>query len=223
LQPRVVRHASALPRLSRAPIFVPYGKEIVLGYIGTMDRERGVDSLLAAMRWLPENVSLRLVGRVPGQGAGNRSPVWLADLLREPKIGERVELVPPVPIGQVAGEIDRCDILLQPASEDIISLRYRAPLKLFDYMVRGKPIVAADVPCHRELLQDGVNACMYRYNDPKHLAEKIMSLVKHPWQAEVLSQRAWEQSADHTYEARARRILELVDEVYERQHGRQSA
>lgn len=223
LQPYVVRHASALPRLPRPPELRPFGDRVVLGYIGTIDRERGVDSLIAAMRWLPKQFVLRLVGRIPERRSNGQRPAWLDDLLNEPTIRGKVELVPPVPISQVVQEIDLCDILLQPASDDIISIRYRAPLKLFDYMIRGKPIVAADVACHRELLQDNVNACLYRHGDAQHLAACIMSLVEHPQQAEVIARTAWEQSAEYTYDARARHILELIDEVWERRHAADSA
>ena len=220
LQPHVVRHASALPRLPRLPELHAFGSRVVLGYVGAIDQERGVDSLVAAMRGLSDRFMLRLVGRFREPIASGQRPAWLSVLLNDPAIRTKVELVPPVPVGQVAEEIDRCDILLQPASDHVISLRYRAPLKLFDYMVRGKPIIAADVPCHKELLQDGVNACLYRYDDVEHLAACIKSLAEQPRQAAAIARVAWEQAAGYSYDARARRILELVDEVWEhRQAG----
>ena len=219
LRPDVVRHASALPRLPRPPELHSFGGRVVLGYVGTIDQERGVDSLVAAMRYLSERFVLRLVGRISGQGPSGQRPAWLDELLRNPAIRSKVELIPPVPVCQVAEEIDRCDILLLPASDDIISLRYRAPLKVFDYMVRGKPIVAADVPCHRELLQDGVNARLYRYNDVEHLAACIKSLAEQPRQAEALARAAWEQAADYGYDARAQSILELIDEFWRKRRS----
>ena len=215
LQPRVVRLTSALPRLPQPPVLRPFGDRVVLGYVGTIDTYRGVDRLLAAMRLLPENYVLRLVGRVPGRSDSGQGPEWLDDLLRDPHIGSKVDLHPLVPVDQVTEEIDNCDIVLQSASSDILTQRYASPIKSFDYMVRGKPIIAADVPCHRELLQDGVNARLYRYDDVEHLAACVKSLVEQPRQAEALARAAWEQSADYSYDARAQRILELVDEVWE--------
>ena len=76
-----------------------------------------------------------------------------------------------------------------------------------------KPIVAADVPCHRELLQDGVNARLYRYDDPEHLAACIQSLVELPREALEIVRTAWQQAAEYSYDGRAQRILELVGEV----------
>lgn len=215
LQPHVIRHASGLPRLRKPPVLPPIGDKVVLGYTGTIDRKRGVDVLIRAMLHLPEGYVLRLVGRIKGQMAGGRRPGWMNELLSQPDIGEKVELVQQVAAGQVADEIDRCHIMLQPSSDEIISFRYRAPLKLFDYMVRGKPIVAAGVSCHLELLQDGSSARIYRPGDPEDLAACVKSLVEQPRQAEAIARTAWKQSVDYTYDVRARRILELVDAALE--------
>jgi len=219
LQPRVVRHASSLPRLSHPPVLKPMGNRIELGYMGTVDTYRGVDKLILAMRYLPPNYHLRIVGRVAGRSEDGRDSVWLTELLNDPQIHSKVELIPPVPVQQVAEEIDRCDILIQPASNHILTLRYASPLKSFDYMVRGKPIIATDVACHRELLQDEVNSCLYRLDDVHHLADRIQFLANQPRLMETIACKAWEQSADYTYDARARRILELVDEVWERRYA----
>ena len=222
LQPYVIRHASGLPRLRQPPVLRRIGDRVVLGYTGTIDQLRGVDILIKAMLHLPEGYVLRLVGRIQGQMADGRRPGWINELLSQPDIGEKVELVRPVPADRVADEIDRCHIMLQPSSDEIISFRYRAPLKLFDYMVRGKPIVAAGVPCHLELLQDGSNARIYRPGDTEDLAACILSLVEQPRQAQAIARMAWEQSVDYTYDVRAKRILELVDEVWEMRRSKEA-
>jgi glycosyltransferase involved in cell wall biosynthesis len=216
LDPYVVRHASALQRLNSF-LEPKFKDKVVLGYVGTIDQIRGVDILIDVMRELPNKFLLRLVGRIEGK-QGELLPAWLQNRLNTKEIREKVILVPSVPVHQVEHEIDQCDILLQPASDDVISLLYRAPLKLFDYMVRGKPIIAADVPCHKELLRDGFNARLYRHGDVENLASCILSLVSFPEQAQSIARNAWEQSVDYTYQARAGRIFALVDRVRERRH-----
>ena len=203
LGPHLVQHASPLPRLSHPPDLHISRDRVLLGYMGTVDLFRGVDQLLEAMRFLPDNYRLRLVGRIPGRSESGDGPQWLDGLLGDPQVGPKVELVPRVPVAQVAGEIDRCDILLQPASSHPHTAYYASPLKSFDYMVRGKPIVAADVPCHIEMFEDGVNARLYRHDDPQHLADSIKSLVNQPRQANAIALGAWAQSAESSYPARA--------------------
>ena len=218
VEPRVVPLCTGLQRLRRPPVVRLSSEQVVLGYIGTVDIEHGIGDLFQAVGLLPENYVLRIVGRVR---AGVQA--WLDRWMEDPARLRRIELRPPINYSEVMAEIDACDIVLAPAGNTVHSKRYRSPLKLFDYMARGKPIVAAGVPCHLELLQDGVNARIYRPGDPEDLAACIMSLVQQPQQAEGIVRMAWEQSANYTYDARARRILELVDEVWEERHARCSA
>ena len=207
VQPQVVRHASPLSRTSSPPQIRFFGKNITLGYIGTIDQYRGVNIILEAMRLLPKNYTLRIVGRMRKEK--DVASDWLNKYLNDPLIRTRVELKNVVPIHKVAGEIDRCDIVLQPASNDIIDTRYASPLKSYDYMMRGKPIVAADVPCHHELFQDGENAILYSVT-PQHLADRITYLGNNPDHAERIARAGWEQAVDFTYSQRAHTILSFA-------------
>jgi glycosyltransferase involved in cell wall biosynthesis len=207
IQPHLVRHASSLPRAS-TPAPIHFQKKVVLGYVGTIDLYRGVNTLLEALQFLPHNYVLRLVGRIKQEKGVD--PSWLNSYMNDPLISDRVELINQVPVHAVAEEIDRCDIVLQPASHDTIDSRYASPLKSFDYMARGKPIIVADVPCHRELFQDGENGIFYRVGKPQHLAGRITNLVSHPDLAARIAQTGWKQSVDYTYQYRAEKILSLT-------------
>jgi len=207
IRTQVVRHASSLQRVPRPPQIRSFDHKIVLGYIGTIDQYRGVNLLLDAMRLLPQNYSLRLVGRFRQEKGVD--PNWLNKYMEDPQISTRVDVIGAVPTREVAAEIDRCDIVLQPASSDLIDARYASPMKSYDYMVRGKPIVAADVPGHHELFRDGENAILYRL-EPECLAESIKRLVNHPDLAEKIATAGWEQSIEYTYQRRAAKILSFV-------------
>jgi glycosyltransferase involved in cell wall biosynthesis len=207
IQPQVIRHASPLARTSITPQIRSFGEKITLGYIGTIDQYRGVHTIVEAMRFLPPNYHLRLVGRIRQEEGIN--PDWLLDYLKDPLISSRVEWINAVPIHAVPEEIDRCDIVIQPASRDIIDSRYASPLKSYDYMVRGKPIVVADVPCHHELFRNGENGILYQV-DPQHLAECIARLCNNPDQAEKIARAGWEQAIEYTYPRRAEKILSLA-------------
>jgi len=210
LKPHFIQLASPLPRLKKNPQIRSFGEKVILGYIGTIDQYRGVNILLEAMRFLPEKFSLRIVGRLRQEDGAD--PDWLEKYMQDPQINSRVELNIVDSIRDVAGEIDRCDIVVQPASNDVIDSRYAAPLKSFGYMVRGKPIVAGDVLSHRELFRDGKNAALYRL-DPKSLADCVINLVNNPEQAERIAHGAWEQAADYNFACRAQNILSLITQT----------
>jgi glycosyltransferase involved in cell wall biosynthesis len=221
VRPIVLSLASGIPRLHGGPrsFLRDNTQRVVLGYVGTIDRTHGVDQISRALRFLPDGICLRVVGRPTEEGDARGTPAWLSNLLSDPCIAKKVEFYAPVSYSKVAEEIDKCDLMLLPAGSSLHRSKYVAPLKFFDYMARGKPIIAAGVPAHLELLQDGINARLYRPGDAEHLAACIMAVVNQPEQAEAIARTAWEQSAMYTYDARAQRILELLDELRERRES----
>lgn len=213
----VLPMSTALPRLGQLPeVKFSHGR-VLLGYVGTVDSLHAVRELVDAIKILPDRYALRFVGRI-----GLDTEVETKQWMKDPILSNRIEFVPPIDYSQVKTEIDGCDILLAPAGSTVHSLRYRSPLKLFDYMARGKPIVAASAPSHKELLEDGVNARLYRPGDPTDLAAKIMSLAEQPQRAQAIAHKAWEDSTNYTYDARAKRVVELVDETWDRRCRKES-
>lgn len=206
IQPKVIGQASSVPRLPQ-PLRTEFGDEIVIGYIGTIDQLRGVKVLLDAVQYLPQNYKLRLVGKVRQEKGVDTN--WLDAYLKDPSINAQIEYFPPVPLEQVANEIDQCDILIQPATKNTEYDRYASPLKAFDPMMRGKPILAADTPGMRALYQNGKSADFYHI-DPRTLAEKITNLVLHPEHVEKIAHAGWEQGEEHTYLHRAEKILSFA-------------
>jgi len=207
LQPLVLTLASPLPRLEKPPKII-FGEKIVIGYIGTIDKFRGVDVLLDSIRLLPENYSLRIVGRFRQEKGVD--PNWLKKYTENPEIASRLDINIVEQIMDVAGEIDRCDILIQPASNDILDARYAAPLKSYGYMVRGKPIIAGDVQCHRDLFENGKDVLLYALT-PKQLANSIISLGSNPSFAEKIAFGAWEKSEYFTFTRKVNDFLSMVD------------
>ena len=56
----------------------------------------------------------------------------------------------------MAGLVQRFDIALQP---DVVA--YASPLKMFEYLALGKPILAPDTANIREILSDRENALLF--------------------------------------------------------------
>jgi len=199
---------SNVPRVRTAPEIKTFGSQIVLGYIGTIDRQRGVDMLLDALKILPGNVTLRLVGRLRKESGVD--PAWLENYLQDPELSNRISLQVEDPIKDVAAEIDKCDILIQTASNDQQYARYGVPLKAFCYMNRGKPIIVGDVPCFHEFFQGGQN-CIYYKLDPNSLAEAILTLVNNPGLAEKIARGALERSEEFDLSHRVEKILAVIN------------
>lgn len=216
IEPHVIPSSTGLPRLNKAPVINLLSNPIILGYIGTLDPQHGVEDLFHAVKLLPENFVLRIIGRVR-----SACETWFNNLIKDHSIINRVELKPHINYPDIIKEIDGCDILLAPAGNTLHSIKYRSPMKIFDYMARGKPIVAAGVPCHLEILQNSVNALIYTPSMPNELAAQILTLAKNSHLAEAIAKTAWEQSANYTYDMRVEQILKLVDENCGRGNAKQ--
>ena len=205
--PEVVSLASPLTRPDKPP-FKGFGDSVLLGYIGTIDTFRGVDNLVKSLLILPDNFEVKLVGKFRVEEGVDSS--WLQSLSIMPGIAGRLHLNITDHIQDVAKEIDECDIVVQTASPNLGDSRYATPQKAYGYMVRGKPILAADVPGHRDLFLDGKNALCFQLN-PQDLAEKAIFLWNNPEFAERIARGAWETSEAYSYTRRAKEILGLIN------------
>lgn len=102
------------------------------------------------------------------------------------------------------------DVLVLPNSgADLISARYTSPMKLFEYMASGTPLVASDVPSVREVLDDSL-ATLVASDDPPALAAGIRRALNDPESAARAARARAKVAAQYTWDARARSILSAL-------------
>jgi len=86
-----------------------------------------------------------------------------------------------------------------------------SPLKIFEYMLSGRPIAAPRAPGVEEVLKDGINAFLFDPLDPADAARKVMLLLRDKELSEKLASNAKNIAlSKYTYRARARTLLELL-------------
>jgi len=115
--------------------------------------------------------------------------------------------------GAVAGYLATAHVLVLPNTATRISERYTSPLKLFEYLAAGRPIVASDLPALREVVTADVDAVLVPPGDPRALAEGIARVLRDPELAERLSAQAWSRAAAFSWTARAERIDQVLQGV----------
>jgi glycosyltransferase involved in cell wall biosynthesis len=87
-----------------------------------------------------------------------------------------------------------------------------SPLKIFEYMAAGLPIVTSDLPVLREILEPGRDAAMTPPGDADALAVAVRALALDPQERLRLAQSAHERLASNTWDTRAARILDFLRE-----------
>jgi glycosyltransferase involved in cell wall biosynthesis len=84
-----------------------------------------------------------------------------------------------------------------------------SPLKLFEYMSWGKPILCSDLPVLREVIEDGRNGLLLPPDDPTAWAAALCRLMDNPDEGERLGNKARADFlARHTWRQRANRVLD---------------
>ena len=184
---------------------VPAGPPYRIIYVGNLFRRKGVFTLVQALSRLPETYSLEIAG-----GSPESRPAFEAHL-QACRVGPRVRmhgvLAPPA----VPALLQIAHVAVLPNSTDSdVSSRYTSPLKMFEYMAAGVPIVASDVPAIRQVLRHDVNAWLVPPDEPAALAAGLAHVCGHPEIARRLAAQARRDVLSRTWDARAERILTFI-------------
>jgi glycosyltransferase involved in cell wall biosynthesis len=202
-------HLAVIPdgvRLEPRRTFTPPGRhgDPIVAYAGHLYPWKGVSVLLRALSLLPNARGL-IIGGHPGETDLETTRRDAASL----GLAERVRFTGAVPPSEVAALLAGADVLVLPNTSTRLSAQYTSPLKLFEYLAAGKPIVASDLPSIREVLEDGRNAVLAAPDDAAALASAITRVVADPALAERIARQAFGEAAEYTWARRAER-LELL-------------
>lgn len=199
--------AAVVPSAVDTNLFKPVwqgGDGRTVAWVGTLQFWKGLELLLEALALAP---ALRL--KVVGGGKPEDEQRLKAEIARLGLDG-RVELTGRVAQADIPLHVKTCACAVHPLPpEHSISARFTSPLKLFEYLAMGLPIVAADVPSVREVLQDGRTARLYQAGNSKALAAALTEVVSDNALAKRLSANAATEGAGHSYQHRAKQLLEL--------------
>lgn len=172
-------------------------------YTGGLLAWKGVDVLVDAARLLP-TVRFLVAGGMDRDV--ERLRVAAGDLANVRLLGFR-------PPAEVPLHLAAADVVVAPnRSTPAISARYTSPLKVFECMAAGRALVASDLPSLRELLRHGDDAWLVPPDDPIALAGGIERLLADRDLCERLAATLAARAPEHTWDARAQRILAWMEE-----------
>jgi glycosyltransferase involved in cell wall biosynthesis len=189
----------------------PARGQAIAGYAGHLYPWKGIDVFVRALALAPSVRGL-IVGGHPGEADLARVDRLVAEL----GLADRVTMTGLVPPSEVAARLIRATMLVLPNPPSIISERYTSPLKLFEYLSIGRPIIASDLPAFREVLTDGVSARLVRAGDPAALADAMTRVAADPALAERLAAGALALAPSYTWDRRAERLEAVFAEIARR-------
>jgi glycosyltransferase involved in cell wall biosynthesis len=179
----------------------------VVGYAGHLYPWKGPDVLVAALERLP-GVRALVVGGLAGEPDLGR-----VRALADRTVPGRVEFAGQVDPPRVAALLRHADVLALPNTPGRVSAAYTSPLKLFEYMASGRPIVASDLPALREVLRPDANAVLVEAGDASALAAGLARVLADAALAGRLAAQAREDVRAWSWDRRAERVESLIERV----------
>lgn len=161
-------------------------------YLGRISRDRGLDIL----RHLAQH------------GSGEVLLVGDCDDAVEPS--RRLHHRPAVAHREVPGLYRDAELVVLPYQPDLVHADGISPMKLFEAMAAGRPIIASDMAPIREILRDGHNALLVPPGDPAAWAAAVQRLASDPGLAAALASQARQDAGAYSWTSRAAGIARAI-------------
>jgi glycosyltransferase involved in cell wall biosynthesis len=192
-----------------------YGLEgrTVFGYVSTLDHPREGQEFLIEAAAILKSRGRRVACLIVGDGKRRDE---LEQLARRSGVADIVHFAGRVPHAEVAAHYALLDLFVVPRRNDRAA-RYVTPLKPFEALAMGKPLVVADLPALVEIAAPGERGLAFRPEDAGSLASVIETFLDQPGLAERLGDagRRWVVT-ERTWARNGQRYREIVEELLER-------
>src|SRR5438552_841720 len=151
----------------REPLHIPAGPPLLL-LVGRIVPHKGVEHFIEAARYVPE---ARFV--IAGGGSLLEPMRALAESMG---VADRVQFLGRVSDEQLPEVYAACDVFVLPS----VSRLEAFGIVALEAMATGKPVIVADIPGVREIIEDGRDGLLTDPVNPRDLAEKIRRLLSEP-------------------------------------------
>lgn len=189
---------------ARAALGLPQ-KSPLLVYTGnftTMGADKGLSDILRALTALPEATFIAIGGGEIDRERYQREAESL-------HVAGRVQLLGFAPQRVLAEYQRAADILLMPFPDTAHYRNNMSPVKMFEYMASGTPIIATRLPTITEVLNEG-NAVLVTPGEPVALAHAIKMLLAETERGARLALEAQRQVTRYAWRERSARVLAFI-------------
>ncbi|MGF1694907.1 glycosyltransferase family 4 protein [Vibrio lamellibrachiae] len=174
-----------------------------IGFVGTLKPWHGVEKLLESFALLHQShPETRLL--IVGDGPMRKE---LESQIRALNLVDVVKLTGAVEPSNIAHYYQKMDVGVAPYPGDIHF--YFSPLKIYEYMAAGLPVVASNVGQISDLVDDHHHGLLYSAQELSQLTEALTYLVENPSIAHVYGQSGrLSAMKHHSWQSRVERVLD---------------
>lgn len=181
-----------------------------VGYVGGLYPGRGID-IIVELAWRMPNTDFHVIG-----GTEQDVATWKHGVVQT-----NIHFHGHIPHAELGGPFARMDILLAPYQRRVHlrgghgdTVQWMSPMKIFEYMAQGKPIIASDLGVLREILVNGRNCLLAAPDSIDAWESALRRLAEDPKLREALGVEAREALVKkYTWRIRASAILRCLEET----------
>jgi len=179
-----------------------------VGFVGSFAPWQGLEVLIEAARQVKgrgySEIKYLLVGD------GERKPI-LERKVREYKLEQETQFTGRVAYGRVVNYINAFDVCY--LCKEGLAFGF-SPLKLYEYLACGRPVIAGQIDGVREVIEEGQCGYLFEVGDAEELAKRIIQSYQEREKLREMGLRGRKLvESKYTWKATAERIAEVLNEV----------
>lgn len=182
-------------------------------YIGTLNYERNLMTFCKAILEANQrgmNFSFLMVG----DGSEKQDLQTFAG-----QTNGMIQVCEPVPHGQIPDVLAKAHIGVLPFPDEE-KYRVSSPIKLFEYMGAGLPILATKITCHTDVIGNGDYVFWADTSDQDGLLKALEAAWQRRYDLPQMGSKAQVAAQDWTYAASARRLQQALQHGLSQKHGK---
>lgn len=170
---------------------LPLNKTIAV-YTGSFLHWKGIETIIEAGKKL-KDVEFYLVG-------GSKQELGNVHLVGHRDFKE-------MPLWRTAADV----LIVTGTKKDKYSFYHTSPMKLFEYLAAGKPIVASETPAIKQVVTDK-EVFFHEPDNPEDLKNVLEFILKNPAVVSDKIKQAYQKAEFYSWDNRAKKVLNFIKE-----------
>lgn len=178
----------------------------IITYTGTLHQNRKTKEIVD-LAYDIQSAIFVIVG-------GNKNEIVEHKLYAKEKGIDNIIFVGRISHSKVADYLFASNYLLAKWSPEVPTINYCSPLKIFEYMASGKPIITQDFPTIMEVLTDRHDAILAKSDDYDNLKTSIEWAIKNPAACKKIGENSRALAfRKYSWKERVNNIIDFINKI----------
>lgn len=173
----------------------------IITYCGSLGKNRGIELIVEFAR---KNLSINCL--IIGGNEEEKSTY-----LNNQQCPENLVFLGFIKSVDVPAYLKGSDLLLMPYSNKIFSRDYMSPLKLYEYMGSGAPVVSSDLPILKRIIKNGENGYLFSADDYSDFELTVKNALNtDEGKKHMITHNALQIARQNSWKKRAEKIIDNI-------------